>query len=66
MFRYFLVRLQYAVNIYLNLIADKNLASLQFQLQNNIMKKICEVMIMNQSSYICQFLTLAEKIEVST
>jgi hypothetical protein len=66
MFRYFLDRLQYAVNIYFDFIADKNLASLQFQLQNKIMKKICEVMIMNQSSYICQFLNLAEKIEVST
>jgi hypothetical protein len=54
------------VNISFDFVADKNLVSLEFQLQNKIMKKICEVMIMNQSSYISQFLTLAEEIEVST
>jgi hypothetical protein len=64
-FRSIFLGLQYAVDINFDFIADKNLASLEFQLQNHLLKKICDVMLMSQSSYIRQFLTLAEEIEVS-
>ena len=47
------------------MLADKNLAGLNFQLQDKKVKQICDILWMSQSVYICQFLTLVEEIEVS-
>jgi len=57
--------LQYIMNIWLYVLADKNLAGLNFQLQDKTIKQICDILWMSQSVYICQFLTLVEEIEVS-
>jgi hypothetical protein len=54
------------MDMHFDFLADKNLASLDFQLQNKMLKKICDVMLMSQSTYIRQFLTLTEEIGVST
>ncbi|XP_069686166.1 uncharacterized protein [Periplaneta americana] len=41
----------------------KNLARLNFQLQNKMLKNVCEILLMSQSTYIHSFLVLAEEIE---
>jgi hypothetical protein len=53
------------MNIYFYVLADKNLAGLKFQLQDKTVKQICDILLMSQSVYIREFLTLVEEIEVS-
>lgn len=53
------------MNIWFYVLADKNLAGINFQLQDKKVKQICDILWMSQSVYICQFHTLVEEIEVS-
>jgi len=53
------------MNIWFYVLAVKNLAGLNFQLQDKKVKQICDILWMSQSVYICQFLTLVKEIEVS-
>ncbi|KAJ4429794.1 hypothetical protein ANN_21998 [Periplaneta americana] len=49
--------------LYFYVVTDKNLARLNFQLQNKMLKNVCEILLMSQSTYIHSFLVLAEEIE---
>jgi hypothetical protein len=51
--------------IYLDIFADKDLVGLDVQLQDKSLKHIRDILLMSQSTYICQFLSLAEEIKVS-